>query len=230
MSPNAQSSRFRLAAATAVFVFLALAATAGAVVYVYSNNFGSHGAFQEINQLGSGKKACREKYLGAAEKMRVTLKDKRFCAYTPPVEADADQPDHEVVLGARFKRNDATERAEKATYLAVRVRASGPSHYELLVHPALKTVQFSRNGDASGLPGGEDNAVNSLGKLNTLRLRVTGGQVTGFVNGQNVGSFTDGNPNQVAGRKVNFGPGFSRNVPSGPIALIERVQVGVPNP
>ncbi len=230
MSPNHHTSRLRIAALAVALASLAFAATAGAVVYIYSNGFGTHGAYEQIKQLGGGKKACKEKYLAGSNQMSVTLKGKRFCVYTPPVEADSDQPDHEVIMNARFKRNGAKKRAQKATYLAVRVRSGGSSRYELVVHPALKTFKMLRNSDGSGLPGGQDNVIRPLGKVNSLRLRASGGKVVGFVNGERVGGFTDPNANGVKGRRVNFGSGFSKDVPGGPVALIERVKVGLPNP
>jgi len=230
MSPKSHTSRSRLVVTIVALASLAVAATAGAAVYVYSNGFGSHGAYKQIKQIGAGKKACQEKYVGGSNKMSVTYKNKRFCSYKPPVEADSDQPDHEVIMTAKFKRNNATKRAKKAAYLAVRVRAGGASSYELQVHPVKRTFVMLRNGQAAGLPGGETNAVKPLGKDNTLRLRSINSQVTAFVNGERVGNFVDPNPNQVTGRRVNFGPGFSQDVPRGPIAFIGRVQVGVPNP
>jgi len=228
MPPLPKRSTFRLTAVLAALAALAFAATAGAVIYVYKNNFSSHGEYKEIDQLGGGKRVCQEKYIPEKDKMRVSLKDERFCVYTPPVEGDSDRPDHDIVVAASYTRGDSSDRAQKATFLAVRVRAGGESNYELRVRPEVRSFRMSRNGNSTGLPGGSSTAVKPLGKLNTLRLRVLNDVVVAFVNRQEVGRFTDPAPGQVTGRRVTFGTGFDRDVPRGPVAFFDLVKVGVP--
>ncbi|MDQ3571845.1 MAG: hypothetical protein M3383_03160 [Actinomycetota bacterium] len=230
MSPMPKRSRFRLVAALAATAALALAATAGAVVYIYKNNFSSHGEYKEIDQVGGGKRICQEKYVPEKDKMRVSLKGERFCVYAPPIEGDSGRPDHDIVVAASYNRGDSSDRAKKATFLAVRVRAGGESNYELRIRPDGRNFRMYRNGDPTGLPGGSSTAVKPLGKLNTLRLRVLNDVVVGYVNREEVGRFTDPVPGQVTGRRVTFGTGFDRDVPRGPVAFFDLVKVGVPNP
>jgi hypothetical protein len=164
--------------------------------------------------------------------MRVDVRGKTKCEYSPPVTGDADQPDHEVVVESRVL--DATPKnARKQAFVFVKVRVGGGGWYEFRVTPKGGKFKFNREpaGGGSGLPiKGTSERIKSIGKDNELRLRVTGNEVTAFVNGKRVQKYTDPNPGLVTGRKVAFGAGSGKKVNPGPAVRISSVKVGVPNP
>lgn len=221
----------KLSLGLAVCALFAFVASASAVVYVYKNSFGSKGAYNEIDQTAGGKK-CNRGYSSDSKAMRVAMRGKTFCEYQPPVTGDEDQPDHEVVMEGRIL--DATPKnVREDAYLAVRVRVGDGTWYEFRVTPKGRNYRFTREpaGGASGLPiTGSDDKIKPIGSTNKLRLRVTGNDVTAFVNGKSVESYNDPNPGQVTGRKVAFGVGSTKKANPGPVARFTSVKVGVPTP
>ena len=212
----------------ALFVF---AASASAVVYVYKNTFGSKSSYNEIDLISGGNK-CERSFIEDNKAMRIDMRGQTFCEYSPPVTGDADQPDHEIVADGKIL--DATPKnVREQAYLEVRVRVGDGTWYEFRVHPKGKKYRFSREpaGDSSGLPiSGTANQINPIGQNNKLRLRITGNDVTAFVNGMSVETYNDPNPGQVTGRKVAFGLGSTKKANPGPVARYGSVKVGVPTP
>jgi hypothetical protein len=105
------------------------------------------------------------------------------------------------------------------------------TYYEFRVTPKGRDFKLNREPSGSGLPiSGRSGRINKLGASNRLRLRVTNGKVTAFVNGKSVANYADPNVNQVTGRKVSFGLGNTKKARSGPIGIIKSVKVGVPTP
>ncbi|MDX6588380.1 MAG: 3-keto-disaccharide hydrolase [Solirubrobacterales bacterium] len=212
----------------ALFLFVSSAA---AVVYVYKNSFGSKSSYNEIDLISGGKK-CERTFVEDNKAMRIDMRGKTFCEYSPPVTGDADQPDHEIVADGRIL--DATPKnVRNDAYLAVRVRVGDGTWYEFRVIPKGKKYKFTREpaGGGSGLPiNGTANKIKPVGENNKLRLRVTGNDVTAFVNGKSVESYNDPNPGQVTGRKVAFGLGSTKKANPGPVARFSSVKVGVPTP
>jgi len=234
MSPLTPKAPFRarLVAALAICASLAFVASASAVVYVYKNTFGSGASFREIDQTGGGNKACDETYSSGSKSMRIEMSGKTFCEFSPPVTGDSDQPDHEIVASGRIL--DATRKSvREAAYLGVRVRVGDDTFYEFRVNPKEKEYKLNRtpSGGAAGLPiSGGSTSINPLGEKNTLRLRITGNDVTAFVNGDSVAAYNDPNPGQVTGRKVSFGIGSTKDADNGPIGVYKSIKVGVPSP
>ena len=227
-----RSTRVRLVAVIAACASFAFVASAAAVVYIYKNEFGSSSAFREIDQTGGGKKACDESYSSGSESMRVEVSGRTFCEYSPPVTGDSAQPDHEIVAVGRIL-SDTPKNVRKQAYLAVRVRVGNDTFYEFRVNPKTKEYKLNRTpaGGGAGLPvSGESAEIAPLGEKNTLRLRVTGGNVTGFVNGTSVANYDDPNPGQVTGRNVAFGAGSTKDADNGPIGVFKSIKVGVPSP
>ncbi|HYH61571.1 MAG TPA: hypothetical protein VD766_06860 [Solirubrobacterales bacterium] len=224
--------RVRLVAALAACATFAIVASAAAVVYIYKNEFGSGKAYREIDQTGGGGNACDESYSSGSKSMRIEVSGKTFCEYSPPVTGDASQPDHEIVADGRIL--DATpKKVRKQAYLGVRVRVGNDTFYELRINPKEKEYKLNRtpSGGGSGLPlSGGSNQINPLGKKNKLRLRITDGTVTGFVNGNSIVTYDDPNPGQVTGRKVAFGVGSTKGANNGPIGVFKAIKVGVPTP
>jgi hypothetical protein len=212
----------------ALFVFVA---SASAVVYVYKNSFGSKSSYNEIDLISGGKK-CERSFVEDNKAMRIDMRGKTFCEYSPPVTGDADQPDHEIVADGRIL--DATPKnVRNQAYLGVRVRVGDGTWYEFRVTPKGKEYRFTREpaGGGSGLPiTGSSNKIKPIGENNKLRLRITGNDVTAFVNGKSVESYNDPNPGQVTGRKVAFGLGSTKKANPGPVARFSSIKVGVPAP
>lgn len=221
----------KLSLGLAVCAVFAFVASASAVVYVYKNTFGSKGAYKEVDQTSGGKK-CDRQYSSDSKAMRVEMRGKTFCEYSPPVTGDEDQPDHEIVMDGRIL--DATPKnVRDEAYLAVRARVGDGTWYEFRVTPKGRQYRFTREpaGGASGLPiTGSDNKIKPIGENNKLRLRVTGNDATAFVNGKSVESYNDPNPGQVTGRKVAFGVGSTKKANPGPVARFTSIKVGVPTP
>jgi len=227
-----RSSRARLVAVLAACASFALVASAAAVVYIYKNGFGSGAAYREIAQTGGGNNACDESYSSGSKSMRIEVSNKTFCEYSPPVTGDSAEPDHEIVAEGRIL--DATpKKSRKAAYLGVRVRVGNDTFYELRINPKKKEFKLNRtpSGGGSGLPiSGGSNQINPLGSKNKLRLRITGGSVTAFVNGTSIANYDDPNPGQVTGRKVAFGVGSTKGANNGPVGVFKSIKVGVPTP
>lgn len=224
-------STLRLTLGLALGALLAFAAFASAVVYVYSNTFGTSAGYKQIDPISGGKK-CDRSYSSKAEAMRIELRGKTFCEYSPPVTGDNTQPDHEIVADGRIL--DATPKnVREQAYLAVRVRVGDGTWYDFRVTPKGRQYRFTREpaGGGSGLPlTGTDDKIRPIGENNKLRLRITGNDVTAFVNGKSVESYNDPNPGQVTGRKVAFGAGSTKKANPGPVARFSSVKVGVPTP
>lgn len=222
-------SRLRLTVLFAAVGTLVLVSSAAAVVYVYSNGFNSRASYREINQVDGGK-SCDKEYREDSSSMRIDFKGRDFCGYAPPVSGDRDQPDHEIVAKGRVLK-DTPRSVRKQSYLAVRVRVGSGMYYEFRVIPKGQKFKLNREPSGPGLPiTGDSNRINKLGEPNQLRLRVTGGQVTAFVNGKSVASYTDPNAGQVTGRRVSFGLGNTKNAERGPAGVFKSVKVGVPTP
>jgi hypothetical protein len=223
--------RLQLSLGLALCALFAFVASASAVVYVYKNTFGSKSSFNEIDSISGGKK-CEDSYVEDNKAMRIDVRGRTFCEYSPPVTGDAAQPDHEIVVDGRIL--DATPKnVRDQSYLEARVRVGDGTWYSFRVHPKGKKYRFTREpaGGASGLPiSGTDNKIHPIGENNTLRLRITGNDVTAFVNGKSVQTYNDPNPGQVTGRKVAFGLGSTKKANPGPAARISSVKVGVPTP
>lgn len=231
LSKLKRPARLRATLALAACGLFAFVSTAGAVVYVYKNSFGSKAAYKAIDQ-SSGGKNCNRKYSSDSKAMRVQMRGRTFCEYSPPITGDADQPDHEIVAEGRILK-DTPKNVRKQAYLGVRVRVGDGTYYEFRVTPKGGKYRLTREpaGGGSGLPiTGSANAIKPLGKNNKLRLRITGGDVTGFVNGNSVVSYSDPNPGQVTGRRVSFGIGSTKKANPGPIGRFSSIKVGVPNP
>ena len=225
------TTRPRVAFALALCGLFAFVASASAVVYVYKNGFGSKSDYKGIEALSGGKK-CDRSYQSESKAMRIELRGKTLCEYSPPVTGDADQPDHEIVAEGTVL--EATPKSvRRDAYLTVRVRVGQGTWYEFRVTPKGGKYKLTREpaGGASGLPiKGEANAIKPLGENNKLRLRITGNKVTAFANGKSVASYTDPNPGHVTGRKVAFGMGSTKKANPGPAGRFTSVKVGVPNP
>jgi hypothetical protein len=224
-------ARLRIAALLAGLGVLVLASGAAAVVYVYKNGFGSDGSFKEIDKLSGGDK-CDATHSKDAKAMRIEMRGDIFCEYAPPVTGDAEQPDHEIVAEGKILRS-SPENVRRHAYLGVRVRVGEGTYYEFRVNPKEKEYRLTREPVGGGAPlpiSGTSNRIEPINEFNKLRLRITGSEVTAFINGNSVASYPDPNPGQVTGRKVSFGIGSTKRANPGPNGSITAIKVGVPTP
>ena len=141
-------TRLRLSLGVGLCALFAFVASASAVVYVYKNSFGSKTAYNEIDKISGGKK-CERSYVEDNKAMRIDMRGRTFCEYSPPVIGDADQPDHEIVAEGRIL--DATPKnVRKDAYLAVRVRVGEGTWYEFRVTPKGGKYRFTREPAGGG--------------------------------------------------------------------------------
>lgn len=225
------TARLQLTLALALCGLFALVSSAAAVVYVYKNGFNSLAAYNEVDQISGGNN-CDSSYSSGSKAMRIEMRGRTFCEYSPPVTGDADQPDHEIVAEGRILPS-TPDNVKKQSYLGVRVRVGEGTYYEFRVTPKEKAYRLNRvpSGGGAGLPvTGNANAIKPVGEKNKLRLRITGNDVTAFVNGNPVATYNDPNPGQVTGRKVSLGIGSTKKTNPGPIGVFTALKVGVPNP
>jgi hypothetical protein len=206
---------------------LTLAAGALAVVYVYGNGFSSKQAFKEVERAGGGKK-CDKRYRKESTAMRVSVQGKRLCEFSPPVVGDAPQPDHVVYAKGQVLPKKTPKSLREAAYLAVKVRAGRGDSYELQVRPKGGRFKLLRSPAAGAVSEqGKSDAIKPLKRTNALRLEVKGARVKAFVNGEELASVVDPNPEEVGGRKVAFGIGSRKNSSRAIIGVFERIRVGI---
>lgn len=227
MRPNRKSSRSLAVLLAAGAFSLALTAGAAAVVYVYGNGFASRGAFNEIDRTGGGKK-CDKRYRDKSKSMGVSVEGKRLCEFSPPVVGDGPQPDHIIYAKGKVLPKKTPKSLREAAYLAVKVRVGRGDSYELQIRPKGRRYKVLRSPQAGAVSEqGRSDAIKPLKSSNALRLEVKGARVTAFVNGDELVSVVDPNPEEVGGRKVAFGIGSRKNSSRAVVGIFERVRVGI---
>lgn len=207
---------------------LALTASAAAVIYVYGNGFPSKQAFKEIKRAGGGGKNCGKRFREKANTMRVHVIGRRLCEFEPPVLGDSSQPNHVIYAKGTVLKKQNPKAVRKAAYLAVRARVGGGNHYQLQIRPKGKRFKLSRSPDSGAVSeAGTSDAINQLGRHNTLRLDVKGARVTALVNGEELASVVDPNPEAVNGRRVSFGLGSRKSTKREILGAFKRIRVGI---
>jgi len=184
MGPRTRIARIPALVLVAVAAAL-LAATAIAGVTVYTNSFSSKGGSKELRHAEG--KNCQKSWRQKAKKVVVRAKKgKTVCGYRPPVEGDADAPDH------YFK---ATEKMAKSTpksvrdrvYTGIAVRSGKDVGYELWVFPTDRKFKLARlNGGSKPtfLAKGGNKAIKGRGKANHLGLKAVGSKIIARANGK----------------------------------------------
>ncbi|CAN5220924.1 hypothetical protein BH24ACT23_BH24ACT23_12480 [soil metagenome] len=215
--------------ALVVCLCLAVVATASAALYVYTNNFSRPSDVRELDRTSGGKKVCDIALRKKSKTVRIIARKDKLCGYSPPVFADSDRPNHEIVAkGMVASRTPKSQR--RAAYLALRIREDGGDYYEFIVKPKTGRFILDRGSAVAGLPiKGDSNKVKTLGENNLLRLKARGSKVTAHVNGEKVATFTDPSPGVVDGRSTSFGLGSTKDSVKVPIGRFTQVKVGVPN-
>jgi Domain of Unknown Function (DUF1080) len=221
-------SRFFALALCAAGFSLALVAGAEAVIYVYSNGFSTRDDVREVTRKGGGAK-CDKSFRRKAESLGVSAEGKRLCEYSPPVTGDANQPNDVFMAKGRVLKNTPKALRDDA-YLAVKVRAGHGRGYELQVRPKAGRFKLVRSPSGGGVEeSGKSNAINKIGKLNTLRLEVKNARVKAFVNGKQVAGAVDPNPEQIDGRKLTFGVGSRKNGHRPVVGAFDLIRAGLAN-
>ena len=209
----------------------ALAATAIAGVTVYTNGFSGKSGAGELRHAEG--KHCDKRWHKKAKNVSIRAKQgSTVCGYRPPVEGDANAPDH------YFK---ATEKLGKKTpksvrdriYLGIAVRSAKNVGYELWVFPTkgkFKLARLAGGNKPTFLAKGGSKAIKGRGKSNHLGLKAVGSKVIAKVNGKKLAKTVDRNAGQVNGRKVEVMLGYKKHR-SKPVSItVDDIQLQVPNP
>ena len=213
---------------TAAVLSLALVTGAAATIYVYGNGFSTKSQFKEMKRSGGGGKKCDRRYRKRSETMGVSVEGKRLCSFSPPVIGDAEQPNHVIYAKGQVLPKKTPKALREAAYLSVLVRMGRGDAYELQIRPKGGRFKLVRSPAAGAVSErGRSDAIRSLSKPNALRLEVKGARVRAFVNGEQLVSVVDPNPEQVGGRKTGFGIGSRKDSSRKTVGMFERVRVGI---
>lgn len=224
---EASKRRTATALAAACLTGLAVAGAALGAIVVYTNNFQNKSAAHEIQSAGG--KHCDREWRNATATFLVTVKrGPEACGYRPAVQSDGHRPDYDFKARARVLK-DTRKSVRDSAYVAVSVRNSPSSGYELRVFP--KGKRFSLKRDPSGGPfpeGGTSNAIKRINQSNVLELRAFGNRVKAFVNRTKVAEVTDPNPREVGGRRVAFLAGDTERSKRDVLAIFDSLRLSCP--
>ena len=228
MRSKRQTTRTLALLLTAGAVSLAFAASAAAVIYVYSNGFGSRADVKEMKKSGGGKK-CDKRFRKKGESMHVSVTGRRFCEFKPPIVGDGSQPNQVILAKGKVLPKHTPKALRKSAYLAVRVRVGGGDWYELQIRPKQRRFKLERSPqEGSVSEEGRNDAIRPIKQPNALRLDVKGDRVTAIVNGEELASVVDSSPGEVGGRRVSFGLGSRKDGRRATVGVFDRVRVGIP--
>jgi hypothetical protein len=230
MSTRRERPRLLLLAGFGVAALCAMASVALGFVDIYQNGFNNRPQFREVKALGGGNKCDRE-HKEKRGVMEVVVRDgPRACSFKPPVQGNQSSPDHRFDAAARIIR-DTPKALRKDAYLAIAVRVGGGARYQLRIFPKDKEFDLRRKPNGAMFPvAGPNSAVKGMGKLNKMALIAEGNRVRAIVNGTELADVTDPNPNEVNGRRLDFGVGTLKDTKKNTLGNFDRLSVGVPNP
>jgi len=224
---KARITALALASVGAAFV----AATAIAGVTVYSNNFSSKHEAKELRHAEG--KNCNKDWRTKAKSVIVTAKKGRtVCGYRPPVEGDADAPDHKFKAKEKLLK-ETPKSVRDGVYLGIAVRSAKDTGYELQVFPSEHKFRLVRRtgGDKTDvLAKGGSKAIDGTNKPNAMLLSAVGSQVVAKVNGKRLAKVRDRNSEQVDGRKVEVMLGYKKKRAKPASATFDNLQLQVPRP
>ena len=209
----------------------ALAASALAFVAIYSNSFGSKGAYKDVVRAGGSGKACERSWNKKNKLMRIDLdRGSGACTYKPPVQGDGPQPDHRFDAGGRILKSTPGNIRDEA-YLAAALRVGGGARYQLRVFPETGEFELRRKPTDVGFPvSGTDPAILEVGQRNLLRLIAEGNQIRAFVNGAPLADVIDANSGELNGTKVEFAVGSEADSRRNTVANFDKLRLAVPDP
>jgi hypothetical protein len=225
---NLKLTRSAVAVAAAVLLTAALG-TAIAAVTVYDNGFSNRTEFKEIIKSGGGKR-CDRSFRKKGKSMRAAVKrSPTTCSFRPPVQGDAELPNHDVRVGGKILKK--TEKGLRGgAFVEVTVRAGGGGvGYTLRIFPDKKRFELRRGPSGGEFPvRGKSNAIKRVNKRNQLRLIVSGAGIRAMVNGKELARVEDSNPGQVSGAKIRFAVGSLKERQGSVVATFKKVAVAVP--
>jgi hypothetical protein len=225
---NLKLTRSAVAVAAAVLLTAALG-TAIAAVTVYDNGFSNRTEFKEIIKSGGGKR-CDRSFRKKGKSMRAAVKrSPTTCSFRPPVQGDAELPNHDVRVGGKLLKR--TEKGLRGgAFVEVTVRAGGGGvGYTLRIFPHKKRFELRRGPSGGEFPvRGKSNAIKRVNKRNQLRLIASGAGIRAMVNGKELARVEDSNPGQVSGAKIRFAVGSLKERQGSVVATFKKVAVAVP--
>lgn len=216
-------------ALSAAIVMIAGVATAFAVFTVYQNDFGSKAEFKEILRTG-GANACDRRYREQSKTMVASVeRGKTTCSFRPPVQGDAELPNHTVTVdGKILKKTPKSVRGGAFIELTIRAGGAG-SGYTLRIIPNKHRFELQRTPGSPEFPEkGKNKAIERVNAGNQLRLTARGAKITAVVNGEELAIVDDPNPGQVLGSKIRFAVGNAKQQSKPVVATFKRVAVAVP--
>jgi hypothetical protein len=230
MGPRTRKARIPALVLVAVAAAL-IAATAIAGVTVYTNNFSSKGGSKELRHAEG--KHCKKSWRNKAKKVVVRAQQgKTVCGYRPPVEGDADQPNHYFKATEKLGKNTPKSVRDRV-YLGIAVRSAKGVGYELWVFPTERKFKLARlNGgnNPAFLAKGGNKAIKGRGKANHLGLKAVGSKIIAKANGKRLAKTVDRNASQVDGRKLEVMLGYKKKR-SKPVSMtLDDLELQVPNP
>jgi hypothetical protein len=208
-----------------------VAATAIAGVTVYSNNFSSKGEAKELRHAEG--KGCNKDWRKKAKSVVVTAKrGKTVCGYRPPVEGDADGPNHKFKAKEKLLK-ETPKSVRDGVYLGIAVRSAKDTGYELQVFPTehkFRLVRRTGGDKADLLAKGRNKAIDGTNKPNAMLISAVGSQVVAKVNGKRLAKVGDRNSGQVDGRKVEVMLGYKKKRTKPASATFDNLELQVPRP
>jgi hypothetical protein len=225
---NLKLTRSAVAVAAAVLLTAAVG-TAVAAVTVYDNGFSNRTEFKEIIKSGGGKR-CDRSYRKKGKSMRAAVKrSPTTCSFRPPVQGDAELPNHDVRVDGKILKKTPKE-LRGGAFVELTVRAGGGGvGYTLRVFPHKKRFELRRGPSGGEFPvRGRSNAIKRVNKRNQLRVTASGATIRALVNGKEVARAEDSNPGQVAGTKIRFALGSLKERQGSVVATFKKVAVAVP--
>jgi hypothetical protein len=208
-----------------------MAATAIAGVTVYTNNFSSKREAKELRH--SEGKHCTKDWRKKAKSVIVTArKGKTVCGYRPPVEGDADRPDHKFKAKEKLLK-DTPKSVRDGVYLGIAVRSAKDTGYELQVFPGDHKFRLTRqtgSGKVGVMAKGGNKAIKGTNKPNTMLLSAVRSQVVAKVNGKRLAKVGDRSSGQVDGRKVQVLLGYKKKRSKPASATFGSLELQVPRP
>jgi hypothetical protein len=224
--------RRRAITAGAALAFAALTTLAAAGVLVYENDASSRSEYRELRKLGGGK-ACgrfgrKDEVFGIEVR-----KGPADCALRTPVTADGKKPDHELEAKAKVLRKETARALRDEVFVAVAVRASADSYYQLRVFPKDERWELRRKPKGDGFPiTGPPNPPIEGRKANELRVQAFGRTVSAWINGEKVvNGFADPNPpKQVDGTKTLISLGHRKDTKRNASGFFDELKIRLPNP
>jgi hypothetical protein len=220
--------RATILAVAGALAVLAGAALAHAAVTIYNNEFASRTEYRDVAKLG-GKKACDHDYKKKGGSARLTVKKaEHSCAFRPPVVGDGEVPNHDITAVGKIL--DSTKKAARGgASIDIAVRVGSGGRYSLHVFPRKQRFELRRVPGGGEFPvTGRSPDIKGVGKRNTLRLVAIGGEISAFVNGEELARVNDPNIGEVTGRKIHIGFANAKDTPKDVIGSLKRVSIAVP--